>query len=290
MAKQIHISRRDLEQLSAYIDGALSAKKTARLKARLITDPLLQHALEELRETVRLLGMLPEETVPRNFTLTPEMVGTKERPRAFPVMRLATAMATLAFLVVVGIDAVTSTMFMRAASPAAKEQIALEAPASEPNFFREADAPLEGWGTVETEAAHVESEVVADEELGEEAFALDLAQPTIVPVKPEDVTAATADDGPDESRALAPTNTIESVAGEAPPAVEKFAVGGVSAEETLTPSPAETAVSVGTASPSPGIVETVGAQPWSTIRLAEVGLGVLAAALAVLTIWIRKKS
>ncbi len=290
MTKQSHISRRDLAKLSAYIDGALSAKKTARLKARLRTDPLLQHALEELRETVRLLGMLPEETVPRNFTLTPEMVGMKERPRALPVMQLATAMATLAFLVVVGIDAITSPMFLRAAAPAAKEQIALEAPASAANAFREADAPLEGWVAEETDAIRLESEVVADEELGEEAYAFDLAQPTIAPGVPEHVTGATADGGLDETRALAPTDTLDSVAGEAPPTMEKLAVGGASAEETSMPSPTETALSVVAVSPSPGIVETVGAQPWSTLRLAEVGLGVVAAVLAVLTIWIRRKN
>jgi hypothetical protein len=290
MTRQSQISRRDLEQLSTYLDGALSARETARLEARLHEDPILRHALDELRETIRLVGSLPEAKVPRNFTLTPEMVGIKERPRAYPVMRLATALATLAFLVVVGVDAITSTMFLRAAAPAAKEQIALEAPSYQANAFREAEVPAEGWAAVETEAVHLESEAEVGEEVRGDEDAFDLAQPTMVPGEYKGVTDTPTEDELAESRALAPTSTLESVAGEPLPAIEEEAVGGVIAEETSTPSSIVDAIALTTDTPSPDLVEPVGAQPWSPLRIAEVGLGVVATILAVLTIWIRKRS
>jgi hypothetical protein len=290
MTRQSQISRRDLEQLSTYLDGALSAKETARLEARLHEDPVLRHALDELRETIRLVGSLPEAKVPYNFTLTPEMVGIKERPRAYPVMRLATALATLAFLVVVGVDAVTSTMFLRAAAPAAKEQIALQAPSYQANAFREAEAPAEGWTVVATEAVHLEAEAEVGDELRAEEDAFDLAQPTMVSGEYKGVTDTPTEDELAESRAPAPTRTLESAAGEPLPAVEEEAVGGVIAEETSTPSSIVDVIVLTTDTPSPELVEPVGAQPWSPLRIAEAGLGVVAAVLAVLTIWIRKRS
>ncbi|MFQ5408654.1 MAG: zf-HC2 domain-containing protein, partial [Anaerolineales bacterium] len=40
---------RDLELLSAYLDGALRPSEAARLERRLRAEPELQHALAELR-------------------------------------------------------------------------------------------------------------------------------------------------------------------------------------------------------------------------------------------------
>jgi len=94
MTKGRQITSRDLERLSAYLDGALSAKEASSLEARLREDPILQQALLELKETARLVASLSEVPLPRNFTLTPEMAGIRERPRVYPVMRLATALAT----------------------------------------------------------------------------------------------------------------------------------------------------------------------------------------------------
>lgn len=290
MTRQSQISRRDLEKLSSYLDGVLSARETARLEARLHEDPVLQHALDELRETINLLETLPEAKVPRNFTLTPEMVGMKERPRAYPVMRLATALATLAFLVVVGVDAISSTMFLRAAAPAAKEQIAMEAPSYQANAVREAEVPAEGWATAETEALHLGPEAMVGEELAAEEDAFDLAQPTMVPDEYKGMTATSVEGELAESRALAPTSTLETITGEPPPAVEEEAVGGVIAEDTATPSSIVGVTTLATETPSPEFVAPIGAQPWSPLRVAEVGLGVVAAVLAALTIWIRKRS
>lgn len=89
-------SFRDVEKLSAYLDGQLKPSEKARLESRLQSDPELASILKELRQTRGLLRQLPKRRAPRNFTLTPKMVGQKPPlPRTYPVFRLATVLATL---------------------------------------------------------------------------------------------------------------------------------------------------------------------------------------------------
>jgi hypothetical protein len=94
-------SKRDWEVLSAYIDGQLATRELTRLETRLKSDPELQTALEELRQTRNILRSLPKLRIPRNFTLTPEMLGFKhDTTRIIPVLRFASvlAMILLAFV------------------------------------------------------------------------------------------------------------------------------------------------------------------------------------------------
>jgi hypothetical protein len=89
-------SFRDAEKLSAYLDGQLKPSEAARLESRLQTDPQLASILQDLRQTRSLLRRLPQRRAPRNFTLTPKMVGQKPPlPRTYPVFRFATVLATL---------------------------------------------------------------------------------------------------------------------------------------------------------------------------------------------------
>jgi hypothetical protein len=91
-------SSRDTELLSVYLDGQLSKADSARLESRLKTDPELRAVYEELRQSQALLRKLPARRAPRNFTLTPKMAGIKPPlPRAFPVFRLASALAAVLF-------------------------------------------------------------------------------------------------------------------------------------------------------------------------------------------------
>jgi len=87
---------RDVTLLSAYLDGQLKPSEAARIEARLQTEPELASILQDLRQTRGILRQLPQRRAPRNFTLTPTMVGLKPpMPRAYPVFRLATVLATL---------------------------------------------------------------------------------------------------------------------------------------------------------------------------------------------------
>lgn len=89
-------SFRDLENLSVYLDGGLRAAESRRLESRLASNPGLRAALDEIRQTRALLRRLPARRAPRNFTLTPKMAGLKPPlPRAVPVFRLASVVATL---------------------------------------------------------------------------------------------------------------------------------------------------------------------------------------------------
>jgi hypothetical protein len=89
-------SFRDVEKLSAYLDGQLKPSEKARLESRLQSDPELASILKELRQTRGLLRQLPKRRAPRNFTLTPKMVGQKPPlPRTYPAFRFATVLATL---------------------------------------------------------------------------------------------------------------------------------------------------------------------------------------------------
>jgi hypothetical protein len=96
-----------LEKLSAYLDRGLSASETAALEARLEADAGLRRSLDEMRQARAGLGMLPRLRVPRNFTLTPEMAGVRPARWGYPRLRLATVVATLAFLFTLGVDTYT---------------------------------------------------------------------------------------------------------------------------------------------------------------------------------------
>jgi hypothetical protein len=73
---------RDLETLSAYLDGQLSPRHMRRLETRLKREPDLQEALEDFRQARRVLRSVPRVRRLRNFTLTPEMVRFRSGRRA----------------------------------------------------------------------------------------------------------------------------------------------------------------------------------------------------------------
>lgn len=126
------LTERQWEQLSAYLDGALSQKDKNSLDLQLTTNQELSEALETLRQNRRLLQNLPKRRVPRNFTLTAEMVAPKSRRPfiLFPAFSAVSAIATLLFFITLLFGRFTSYQMATALeSPAQKE--ALAAPASE---------------------------------------------------------------------------------------------------------------------------------------------------------------
>src|SRR3972149_6961149 len=103
MSGPSRLSTRDLERLSATLDGQLAPGEAAGLEARLQDDSALRETLEGLRQTKAALRSLPSLRPPRSFTLTPQMVGIRPRRPAYPALRLATAIATVAFMIVTGL-------------------------------------------------------------------------------------------------------------------------------------------------------------------------------------------
>ncbi|MHC1781602.1 MAG: anti-sigma factor [Anaerolineaceae bacterium] len=91
-----HLSTRDEQLLSDYLDGQLSARDVAAFEKRLRVDKALQTAVSDLRRLKVMLQRVPRYRVPRNFMLTPAMVNAKaRRSKGFwlPLMRLSTAAA-----------------------------------------------------------------------------------------------------------------------------------------------------------------------------------------------------
>jgi hypothetical protein len=145
------ISERDFEALSAYLDGELSGKALARLEARLHSNQELQETYEQLQRTRSVIRSLPKIRAPRNYMLTPEMVGVVQKPhRAFPILRFASVLATLGLILVFMGDIFVlptltsiSSEAVQFAAPAVAEQVQpiLEAEIVESQL---PEAPAEG--------------------------------------------------------------------------------------------------------------------------------------------------
>lgn len=142
-----------LEMLSAALDGSLDPKAQAALQARLKDDERLRRAQEELREVRAGMGLLPSLRVPRNFTVTPEMVGQRAARPAYPALRLATALAALAFVLTFGLD---SFAVRFAALPAAL-------PASAPAEGIAAEAPPQAAAELMLESAALPGTIAPNE-------------------------------------------------------------------------------------------------------------------------------
>ena len=99
------MNRRDIELLSSYLDGQLKQSDSARREARLSSDPNLRAVLDDLRGARRLLRQLPMRKAPRNFSLTPQMVGKNPPlPRAYPTFRFVSALATVLLFLTFGVN------------------------------------------------------------------------------------------------------------------------------------------------------------------------------------------
>lgn len=91
---------RDVELLSAYLDGNLTQADSARLEARLSADPDLASVYQDLSQARSVLRRLPRRRAPRNFTLSPKLFGVRPPlPRAYPVLRLASGLAAALFFI-----------------------------------------------------------------------------------------------------------------------------------------------------------------------------------------------
>lgn len=115
------------ELLSDYVDNRLAAEQRARVEQHLAGCALCQEDLLTLRAVARALRALPAAAPPRSLRLTPAMAGLtrparapeparpRSRPWLQPLFAWGGALAALAFLLVVGVDLISSS---RTNSPA----------------------------------------------------------------------------------------------------------------------------------------------------------------------------
>jgi hypothetical protein len=97
-------SDRDLELLSAYLDGELTDREKELLEQRLARENALRAELDDLRDTVALVGDLPRLKAPRNFTLDPAVYGRPLRHRLFTLksaLQLSGALGAVASIALI---------------------------------------------------------------------------------------------------------------------------------------------------------------------------------------------
>jgi hypothetical protein len=310
MSSLSNLSPRELEWLSAYADGELPPKEAEGLRARLEQDPGLRQALAEIRQTSGLLRSLPELKPPRPFTLSAEQAAVARR---YPRLQLATALAGLAFFLVVGVD-----MFARAgmAPPrllAANQQVSapLAEPAMDQVQEKEQPLPEEGLQLAPLEAADTPAPAPA------EARAADLAA-TPSPVGQYAAAEESAAAPPQTATAPSIADTGQAAAGTQPaqptPEAEALALELQAQAPESAPGDDQVAATAGVqegdqlAAPEPaqvpgGVAPSAGqlseAAPFRTLNriagsglaflLAEIGLGGAALVLAVLTLRSRRR-
>lgn len=275
--------RRDMERLSAYLDGMLDARDARKLEERLKTDADLRKQLAELRMTVQALRTLPDVRLPRSFTLTPEMVGMRRQGNPYLVMRAAAAFAVLALVITVGFDVLTRFSLGGAAQHA--ESVAME--------MAEAPAAMdEVSGGMDEEAANVfaaEPEEPMPEAIEESPAILEAEEVVEAPVRAQEEeagdTVAETEVGaaePQPAATLATTPVVDS-------AVDGVEEGWKATEATPEPTPEATdegeALPVDTAlteaeAPARGI---------PVIRVVEIALAFLSGVLAALAFWLRRR-
>jgi anti-sigma factor RsiW len=160
---------RDLETLSAYLDGQLSPRHTRKLESRLKQEPNLQRAFTELQQTRLALRSIPRVRAPRNFSLTPEMAKGLAGKRAtawrgFQTMRLVAVAASVVFAVIFAGDLLlggriqSKTALAPAAEPAA-EMYAMDEAAAEAAGEAEAPMSMEALQTEAPQGRAVSTEV-----------------------------------------------------------------------------------------------------------------------------------
>ena len=204
------MNQRDLELLSSYLDGQLKPSDSARLERRLAADPNLRSVLDDLRAARGLLRQLPMRKAPRNFTLTPQMVGKKPPlPRAYPAFRFVTALATLLFFVTMGVNFLAPQM-------------------AQPQAFGKG-----GGGAPEINSAPAATQPPA----ATEAPALQAPAPTQLPATQAPAQVPSVGMAP----LLTATPAIGSVpaATVAPPSAEDTARAAVTPSENIVPAPTE---------------------------------------------------
>lgn len=210
-------SFRDVEKLSAYLDGQLKPSEIARLESRLHTEPELASVLQDLRQARGLLRKLPQRRAPRNFTLTPKMVGQKPpMPQTYPTFRFATVLATLLLFFTFATNFMAPRM-VRTAAPypygigggggggdGAEPELAMETapqdlaePAEEPAM--EAPAAPEAEDSVATGEATIDDSALAEPTLQ----ASEKSGVQVVPT-PEDFTQQLPPDVVEEPKPVEP--------------------------------------------------------------------------------------
>lgn len=285
------ISTREWEAISAYLDNQLSARERLRLEANLQTSPELRTALEEMRRTRAVLRSQPRLRAPRNFTLTPAMVGKRRvsEPRAYPFLRLASAMAAVLFVLVFVGD-----LFYNAPIPQVDRPVTFQhpVPTVDPGVGAAGMAPEE-QALMLPEAREAEEAAPLmgepdEKTIPDEEQAGDAAAGATEPEAFEAMEEPAAEEAPAMEAMEAPAEQA-APAGEAAPAEQpEAAEQALPAEERAM----ESAL-IEAAPPAVGVEQAAEVAPvinQNTLRILEAVLLLLALATGMLAYYLRRKA
>lgn len=165
------ISPRDIEQLSAHLDGQLPERQQAALAARLAAEPRLAAAQRQLQLTRAMLRRAPQRRLRRAFTLRAEMVAARRGGlAAWGGFNFASAAASLALLLVLIADFSANGLPAPVAMRKEPEAMTAAMPQAE-----DAGAAMEPMGTAE--AFTLEAPAPVEDTLNEETARSTEAQP-----------------------------------------------------------------------------------------------------------------
>ncbi len=128
MNQKIQISPSEWQLLSAYLDDQVSSDERIQVERKLESDDAFRQAMLSMQKTRLVLRSMPRRKVPRNFTLTPEMVPARRTFQLFPLLRFSSAFAAIAAVVLFAVQLLPG-MFnasSQMAAPAAVDVTAAE--------------------------------------------------------------------------------------------------------------------------------------------------------------------
>ncbi len=286
-------------EISAYLDGALTPRDQTALDTQLRQDPALRRRVEEMQEVVALVRAVPLRQSPRNYLLSPAMVSEpKPQPKAqrtpLLLMRLATSLVALAFVVTFGLNVLQNSDFLRGARSPMTAQFDAQP--------EEEAVAIQSYDTIaEDETAMVITEMQAPEPMATQDVeaAVELAAPPLSEELAERVEAGEVlgMGGPiEEDEAVGPENRLaESSEEVALAAIETEEESAVERELTHpelpeeSPPPAEGMLTETTEEESPSAQALKHGRTPTSVWIT-VGLGLATAALAAITIWLSRRN
>lgn len=158
MSKSGKISPRDVEAISAYLDGALSEQEKASLEARLEESSGLREELEACRRLRMAVRSLPARKAPRQFTLTTlEARQARRFSFALPMFKYASLLSIFLLVVVFAGEWVFRNFSAPAAGlapqstdmrsmPAEEEIVSNSALPTETAYIERSNIALLNWG------------------------------------------------------------------------------------------------------------------------------------------------
>jgi hypothetical protein len=131
------ISPQDYEQISAFLDGEMREAAARNFESRLLKEPELKAALQDMQSVRSLVREMPKVRAPRSFTLSPHIV--KERKAglftlvALRTMQFSAALSAILLVLVLAGDLLLNRFTLKGAlapaAPPAALDMAAEAPA-----------------------------------------------------------------------------------------------------------------------------------------------------------------